>query len=84
MGTAINYLTDTESKTIRTLSASTFSIGRKPSVAGKEDPKNGLEFFNHDLAMEIASLTSSREGRITCMSSEVLKYQNMVIISFEE
>ena len=71
-------------ETIRTFSASTFSKEQEGCAAGKEDPKNGLEFFNQDLAIEIASLTSSREGRITCMSFEVLKYENMVIIAIEE
>lgn len=51
-----------------------FEVGSK----GENGVKNGFIFFNQDVAIENASLTSLREGRMTNISSETLKHSKYI------
>ncbi len=57
----------------RTFKTSNSSKELEGGAADKAEVKKGFDFFNQDLAINTASLTSLREGRITNMSSEALK-----------
>lgn len=58
---------------VRTFNTSNSSKELEAGATDKADFKKGFDFFNHDLAINTASLTSLREGRTTNMSSEALK-----------
>ena len=57
----------------RTFNTSNSSKELEAGASDKAEFKKGFDFFNQDLAINTASLTSLREGRTTNMSSEALK-----------
>lgn len=59
----------------RTFRVSSLSKELETGATDESENKNGLDLLNQVLAIDMASLTSSNEGRITPISSEALNYQ---------